>query len=94
MLPSSSRKIILFYAKEDEAWRQRLQDRLFARADKPGLFPAGLIIESWSNEKLGELIRVLNNYTSGCDAVYMLFLVSDDLLKSPYFRFRTIWTRL
>ncbi|GAB1718904.1 MAG: hypothetical protein NTAFB09_06350 [Nitrosospira sp.] len=87
MLPSSSKKIILFYAKEDEAWEQRLQDRLASRTRNPQLFPAGLAVESWNNEKLGELIRSpeqLHEQTR--DAVYMLFLVSDDLLKSPYFR--------
>jgi hypothetical protein len=87
MLPSSSKKIILFYAKEDEAWEQRLQGRLVSRTRNPQLFPAGLTVESWNNEKLGELIRSPEQlHEQVRDAVYMLFLVSDDLLKSSYFR--------
>lgn len=87
MLPSSNKKIILFYAKEDEAWEQRLQDRLASRTRDPQLFPAGLTVESWNSEKLGELIRSPEQlHEQVRDAVYMLFLVSDDLLKSPYFR--------
>jgi hypothetical protein len=87
MLPPTRKKIILFYAKEDETWKQRLQDRLVSRTNETERFPAGLIVESWSNEKLGELIRNPEQLHERMrNAVYMLFLVSDDLLKSPYFR--------
>jgi WD40 repeat protein len=87
MLPPSGKKFILFYAEEDEAWKQRLQDRLVARVNDTERFPAGLIVESWSNEKLGELIHSPEQLHERMrDAVYMLFLVSDDLLRSPYFR--------
>jgi WD40 repeat protein len=87
MLPLSGKKIILFYVKEDEAWKQRLQDRLVSRINDTERFPEGLSIEAWNDQQIEEMIhdppRLQNEMRN---AVYMLFLVSDDLLKSPYFR--------
>jgi low affinity Fe/Cu permease len=87
MLPPSGKKIILFYAKEDEAWKQRLQERLVSRANEAKRFPEGLSIEAWNDEQIAETIRSFQRLQDEMrNGVYMLFLVSDDLLKSPYFR--------
>jgi WD40 repeat protein len=87
MLPPTRKKIILFYAKEDEAWKQRLQDRLVSLTNETERFPAGLGLEAWNDQQIDEMIHDPPRLQDEMrNAVYILFLVSDDLLKSPYFR--------
>lgn len=91
MIAASGKRIILVYARPDDGWRQRLEERLVARANDRERFPAGLSVEAWSDEYLAESARAPDTLRDEFENVaVMLFLVSDDLLGSPCVRDESI----
>ncbi|ARO87886.1 hypothetical protein EBAPG3_008960 [Nitrosospira lacus] len=91
MIAASGKRIILVYARQDDGWRQRLEERLVARANDRERFPAGLSVEAWSDEYLAESARAPDTLRDEFENVaIMLFLVSDDLLGSPCVRDESI----